>query len=314
MRSKKLRKTLIAMGIGLMVMSGGASAAVSFFAPVTGFEDDNLDQFINVDGSVDANGNPTLTVGDRLVSVLKYNLSFGVFGGGPTGFGTDELTAISDITVTSKVADGNLFDFTFGPTVGGLFGNADNNGGSAGAGTGVMASVFLDPTPDLQVVPPDCNGAGAGAGTFADCVTNASNGALWLSVGFTGDVNESWDANDATDLPLGLLGVSASTKVGALNYYLNIITNNTGMNLIAQQCDLLPAPLGCAPGGDGKVDLIGSGDLLGGQGLPASLTGDGVVARSDTDFQVAVPEPGMLALLAAALLGFGAVRPRRRNA
>ena len=71
--------------------------------PITSFEDDNLDQFVNVDGSVDANGNPTLTIGDRLVAVLKYNQTFGVFGGGPAGFGADELTAISDITVISKM-------------------------------------------------------------------------------------------------------------------------------------------------------------------------------------------------------------------
>ena len=65
------------------------------------------------------------------------------------------------------------------------------------------------------------------------CLANASNGNLFLSAGFTGDVNEDWSANDATDLPFSS-PVAASTKVGVLSYDLNVIQNNTGLDMVAE--------------------------------------------------------------------------------
>jgi hypothetical protein len=99
--------------------------------------------------------------------------------------------------------------------------------------------------------------------------------------------------------------------VGVVNFALSVVpgTNFSGYAFRDQ------GPIGCAPGvlftcaGDGLTDLLGNSAVNGGAGLPAGL---GAFARTDTDVQVNVPEPGSLALLAAALLGAGALRRRNK--
>jgi hypothetical protein len=129
---------------------------------------------------------------------------------------------------------------------------------------------------------------------------------LWATAGFFGDPDELWVSNalqGGTSIAT-VQGGNSSTKFADFNFSLSIDENNTGRALGQQPC----APF-CSPGGDGMVDVVGSGDILGGQGLnPVQWT-----ARSDADFQlVPLPQPGSLALFGLALAAAGFVQFRRK--
>jgi hypothetical protein len=299
----RVKAILAAVGLGLAAISAPAAAAIVWFPPVTSFEDDDLDFLINNVGSPN-----TLDVGDTLVTVFEIQRTFGVFGGGPANIGPgQELTGIAAIDVVSAVPTGTpgLFNYTFAPHAAGL--NALLPVASAvpggAAGGGAIAAAWLDNNPNLQLVPPNC-------ATLADCTARASDGTLWQVDGFNGDPNEFWAATNARADLGAVRSLPASTKVATVNFGLNVLFNGTGQNLGPQACAI------CPPGGDNAIDVIGSGDVLGGQGLPASLFATGAFARSDFDFQkatVSVPEPSVLALLATLFLGLGVTRRGRRE-
>jgi len=294
-------RLFFATALAVAVFAGGLISspafALTWFAPVTGFEDDDLDWFKN------NNTATTLDVGDQLQGVIRFNQTFGVFGGGPAP--TNELTGVFDLTVTAKIlndTNGNgvfdlgvdTWDFVFGPTgAGGLL---------AAQPAGTMLTLWLDEgSPDLTIVPPNC-------GSLAACVALANDGTVFLDLGLIGDVNTSWIASGVeTDDPSVVALIPASTKLGEFNVFLNVLTNGTGQNLVPQLC----FPL-CPGGGDLSALFIGSGDILGGQGLSAQQT-DPAFARSDSDFQLAtVPEPSTLLLFGAGMVGVNFFS-RRRN-
>jgi hypothetical protein len=270
--------------------------AVTYYSPVTSFEDNDLDFALTAAGALKpTTAGSTINVGDRLVGVIEFGATQGILAGqGPTAITGQEVTAVFDITVVAKIANGTNWDFIFGPTAGSTFVNS--------AVVGTMVSVYLDNFPggttDLNVV----NGA---CGTLAQCVAAASDGGLYLNLGFNGDVNNAWAAINASDDINGVLNTAESSKAGLFNYFLNILTNNTGLNFGPQNCTL--GLVDCPLGGDNSVQLIGSGDVLGGQGLT-----NGAFGRSDADAQVApIPEPASLLLFGAGLLGVNFISRRR---
>jgi hypothetical protein len=293
-------RMLLITALAVIGLTASSAFAVTFFPPVTGFEDDDIDFLLKATGNTQAG---VIEQGDRLAGVVEYNRTFGVFGGGPALVGPgQELTGVFDITVLSKTQTGfidtngntiqdpgeaGLFTFVFAPTgAGGLL---------AGQAAGTMASLWLDNSPDLEIVPPNC-------GSLAACEILARDGSLFMDIGFNGDPNESWIAINAPDSTAAVASAPASTKLGEFNFFLNILTNGTGQNLGGQIC----TPF-CPAGDDNAVQLIGSGDILGGQGLA-----NGAFARSDTDFQVAtVTEPSALLLLGIGLLSINFISRRR---
>jgi hypothetical protein len=289
--SKKLKSALWGVALALGLASAPASALTWYF-PITSFEDNDLD-FV-----VDTNSNGIIDVGDRLVSVLEFQTTEGILAGqGPTSILPQELTAVADLTVVGISATGQL-----------IFGASGATGVLSGFAAGTTVALWIDSTPDLDVINSNC-------GTRAQCLVLAGLGgadagsSLFMTIGFFGDADALWVS---TPLAGGTIistvqGGSSSQSFGAFSYSQQIGINNTGQIFGLQPC----APF-CGIGGNGLIQVTGSGQILGGQGLTASEW----TARSDNDAQVAplqVPEPGSLVLLGAALLAAASVGARRKN-
>ncbi len=219
--------------------------------------------------------------------VIEFNTSYSVLPPGssaPIG-PAQELTGSYSLLLVDKTEIGvgsGIFNYTFAP---------------AGA-DGTIISLYLDDSPDLNTVAVNCT-------SYADCLAKATDGASWATLGFDGDVNNAFLVSGMGDDIGDLLGAASTVTVGSENFFLNILTNNTGQTFGTQDC----TSSGCPAGGDNAVQVIGGGALKGGQGLA-----NGAVTRSDVDAQVApIPEPGALALIAGGLLAAAGIGRRRKS-
>jgi len=290
------RKINLLAGAVLAASVGTASAL-----PVT-FQDDNLD--FHLDSNLLPTSGP-LQDGDVLLAVLEYNN----FQGTPIG-PDKELTGIA--VIQASITPGG---FSFTPYAGGLNSVPGVSVTGGAAGEGAMLALWEDTTPDLNV---DASlvttGTGLSCSTLAECITQATDGTLFLTAGFAAGDNSYWDAFGTPLLAnpdLVLLEPVADIE-GFFNAGLSIL--DVGISGATDDERL--------SGDYGPVDLLLNGTVNGG-GFDQwgnttqrdSLVADGFVATTDTDMQIDIPSPAPLALMGlAGLLGFGGLKRRRKAA
>lgn len=228
--------------------------------------------------------NGKLDVGDTLEGVFNIN-NFNdiVFGSVPLGY-INEISGVFSATVINKVDTGNkdsqgnsLYNFVFGPTT------AD----------GVMIKVYEDADWENTFT------TWGNAGSEAAAMGLVTDGNLLWAFGMGVDTDdEYWYAIDAIDdLTAAATNYSESESIATgFNVALSLLTNNTPFNFTGINTAFDQNPLG-----DGKVDIIGSGNLYGAN----NLVGDHIDATSNVRFAfnaTAIPEPSTFLLFGCALL------------
>lgn len=294
-----------------MVMGNAQAAPVSaaFYQGPIQLSDNSGDLLIN-----NAGGSSTLDVGDRLLGVFDIGTVESLTGAGTRNLGVspyDELSGIFDIQVSAMATGGQAFGggtcnnsycWAFSPVASATFNSDITNLGATGPGvlpTGAMVVTYDHATPQYTRT-----------GSLVNSINSVTQGGSQFYVsGFTGAggtaaAGQYWNANAQTNDLSVIHNITPPTAGGSFNNALNILVDNSGLNVLQTQCTN-PFTLT-----NGIVDQCGSGSLLGTGGVNT-----GYDTFDNVDVVMTIPEPGSLFLMGAGLLALGvaAGAGRRRS-
>lgn len=287
----KKKLTNLFLVAAFLVFGFGSASAFPLFSgtpasPGTAFEDDNRDFLM-----VDLDNDGIIDVDDVLISLIEFTRVIDQASNPDESHSVnmlaDELVAISIIQLAS-VDTFNTWHFKqYGATpMVQVYTTGPND----------TMNLNLDADPTL------INGLAA--------ITEGTH--LW-DFSITSDPDTFWvfspvapfGATAADTANVRTLG--STTKVGSANYALNQVWGNDIFDPV--MLDAIGQYYANA-NGDKLVDMIGSGDILGGNDLVNAF------ARSDVDVQVnpsTIPEPATMTLFGIGLLSLAAVARRRKE-
>ena len=320
----KMKKLAAAVGLGLSLSLIASASQAALWS----FEDDDIDFILDPD-TLTAKTSGALEVNDIFVSVFEIPVYTrdGV-NGIPEG---QELTGVAAVELVgifdpagnpinpdqTGVGSQYLFEAYTGGlnAILGLGGDASVDDGDAGEGAAIAMWFNGAPGEDADDRDLDLNrttNPATNCTSLSDCIEQASLGELFQVDGFGLDPDEIWASTQilAGGNDIGtVLATGNSTLISAFNMKLSNLYQAGGYEIGFLD---IQTELSCGNPGyiaDGCVQLSGSGTITGGQGLL-----NGAIAHSDFDAQkIAVPEPGLLALIGMGLVGFGARHLKRKS-